>query len=163
MKNKEFKSKSIFLILSFALLSVMTNCSKEGDKIEVFLAGNATLSDSETELQSVRLDSKLLDTKDIISYDKSTFTFTLTSESSSRLEKMDLDGKAFCVVKNGQKLLVGWFWKCTSSLGMTGFVTFDFTCSNREKLELKYCLGPKEYPNENDPRKEIIIANNTYN
>ena len=118
---------------------------------------------AEIEPHKVTLDLKLIDEEDIIAYDNSTFTFTLTSESSSRLEEMDLEGKAFCVVKNGRNLLVGWFWKCSSSLGMNGFVTVDFTCSNREKLELNYCLGPKEYPNENDPRKEITIANTVYN
>ncbi len=118
---------------------------------------------TEIEPKSVTLDLKILSEKDIVDYDNSTFTFNLTSESSSRLTKMDLTGKAFCVVKNGRKLLVGWFWECTSSLGMNGFVTFDFTCSNREKLELSYCLGQKEYPNGNDPRKEITIANIGYN
>nr|WP_299384174.1 hypothetical protein [Allomuricauda sp.] len=72
---------------------------------------------------------------------------------------MELDWKAFCVVKNGQKLLVGRFWECSSSLGTNGFVTFDFTCANRQKLELTYGLPHKGYPNDSDPRKEITIAN----
>jgi len=155
------RSSPSYIIL--LILFLICSCSEKNDKIEIFLIDSSNLSMlEEVEPKDVVLKSKIITEKDIIGYDKSTFTFDLTKECSSKLDKMELDWKAFCVVKNGQKLLVGRFWKCSSSVGTNGFVTFDFTCSNRQKLELIYGLAPKVYPNDNDPRKVITIANNGY-
>lgn len=108
----------------------------------------------------MQLDTLLLSSSDLLSYNDSTFIFTLTPESAARLRAMKLETEIFCIVSNGKKILAGVFWPCYLSLGMTGFVTFNLHCSNdSNRLRIRYCLGPKDYPGE-DPRKKIIIDNN---
>ncbi len=146
----------IFFVL---ILLTLYKCSKRSDIVEIFIVKSENLSSlEELDPQNVILDSLIISSNDIIAYDKLSFTFELTESSAMRLRKMELEMKPFCIVKNGEKVLVGWFWPCTSSLGMNGFVSSNLNCSGKNKLVIDYGLESKDYPNKNDPRKKITAA-----
>jgi len=147
----------IFFVL---ILLTLYKCSKRSDIVEIFIVKSENLSSlEELDPQNVILDSLIISSNDIIAYDKLSFTFELTESSAMRLRKMESEMKPFCIIKNGEKVLAGWFWPCTSSLGMNGFVSFNLNCSGKNKLVIGYGLESKDYPNKNDPRKKITVAN----
>lgn len=129
------------------------------DKVEIYLATTEENHyGKEINIETVELDSLLLGSYDLLDFDDSLFVFTITEEARVRLEKVNVEGRIFCIVVNGEKLLAGIFWGCHLSLGMTGFVSFDVNCGeNNNYLFIIYCLSPQEYSGD-DPRKRIRIT-----
>lgn len=156
---------SIKLTLIVLTMNYLVNLTiaQSDNKIAIYFASSDSASPvKEINPDLVELDSILLSSQDLLKYDHETFEFTLTTAASNRIGKKDLEGQIFCITKNDEKILAGYFWPCNSSIGMTGFVTFNTSChDNENKLRIRYCLGSKDYP-DNDPRKKITIANNGY-
>ena len=154
------KGLKLSIIFSLIFNSVIY-CQYE-KKVEIYLAKSLGGSNKhEIDVKTVVLDSILLSSYDLLAYNDSTFEFTLRKKASTRLKEMNLDSKVFCIVVDGEKILAGIFWPCYSSLGMTGFVSYNLNCREKDnKLRIGYCLGPgpEEYPGI-DPRKKITIAN----
>lgn len=101
-----------------------------------------------------QLDSLLLESKDIKSYNSETFSFTLTKTASARLAKLNLDHKVFTVVADNNPILSGWFWPCESSLGTRAFVANNFNCTEPQTLQINYGVPQLAFA-ENDPRDKI--------
>ena len=112
-------------------MSLSSAFSQPESKIEIYLATSTPTTYEEVSLfkeidsENVKLDSILLNSNDLLTYNDTNFEFTLTKEASVRLKKMNLDHRVFCITVNGEKELAGVFWPCHLSVGMTGFVSFN--------------------------------------
>jgi len=139
----------IILIILFAVPFLSKGQTVCQVKFYLDVSGNQVIG-GELDPVKTHLDSLIVKSEDIVWIDEINLIFYLTKNAADKLRKMQLDFKCFTLVINGTPVLAGWFWGCYSSLGTTGYVSFNLNCGdqNQDKLHITYSLPPEDLPND---------------
>ncbi len=150
--------KKLFFLIAVAFFT-MNACEEDKSadpnknitgSIEIYLLDDYTKGfyGEINEGSVVTKKTPLIEYSDIISYDKSTYTFKLSDDAQQVVQDLEvpLDGLAFAVMANDELIYTAYFWTPLSSMICYWTVSYSISYSLNENLELPIKLG---YPADN--------------